>query len=126
MEKFLLELLGTTDIPTYLAWFVLSVIGAVTATLIRNHLTNLKSFPVNSVQLLTGFLITFISIRFSNDLLGLEPNAWGALLIGATNNEIALAFVKKFLVKQQQAQMLVTDPPPPEDIGGGGIKNPKP
>ena len=102
MKTFTLELFGTIDLPTYLAWIVLSIIGAITATLIRNHVTSLKSFPVNSVQLLTGLLITFISIRFSNEILGLNPTAFGAFMIGATNNEIALGLLKKFLVKKQE------------------------
>jgi len=105
MKTFVLELFGTIDLPTYLAWIVLSIIGAITATLIRNHATSLKSFPVNPIQLLTGLLITFISIRFSNEILGLSPTAFGALMIGATNNEIALGLLKKFLVKKQEANI---------------------
>lgn len=105
MNTFILELFGTIDLPTYLAWIALSIIGAITATLIRNHATTLKSFPVNPIQLLTGLLITFISIRFSKELLGLEPTAFGALIIGATNNEIALVFLRKFLTKKQDIKV---------------------
>lgn len=110
MKTFTLELFGTIDLPTYLAWIVLSIIGAITATLIRNHVTSLKSFPVNPVQLLTGLLITFISIRFSNEILGLNPTAFGAFIIGATNNEIALGLLKKFLVKKQELNADVNNP----------------
>lgn len=94
MEQFSQQFFGTVNLPTYCAWFLIAFIGAITATLIRNHLTTLKSYPFNWAQLIAGFLITFIFIRFSNELLGLEPTAFGALLIGATNNELALRFVK--------------------------------
>lgn len=123
MKTFTLELFGTIDLPTYLAWIALSIIGAVTASLIRNHVTTLKSFPVNPIQLLTGLLITFISIRFSNEILGLNPNAFGALIIGATNNEIALGLLKKFLSKKEdvkaQASSLyeIVGDRPPKDGG---------
>jgi len=101
MKTFLLELFGVVDLPSYLAWLILSIIGAITATLIRNHLTTLKSFPINPVQLLTGILITFVFIRFSLELTGLTPNAFGAFLIGLGGNEIALGLLKRFLEKKK-------------------------
>lgn len=113
MEKFLQELLGTTDAWSYLAWFILALVGALTASLIRNHVTNLKSYPINYIQLLVGFLITFIFIRFSNELVGLEPTAFGALMIGATNNEIALRFIKRLIPASPQAQDIGGSNPPP-------------
>jgi len=119
METFLLELFGTVDLPSYLAWFILSIIGAITASLVRNHLTTLKSFPVNAVQLLTGILITFIFIRFSLELTGLTPNAFGAFAIGLGGNELALGFLKRYLEKKKLDASA-------DDIGGGGIKNPPP
>ncbi len=119
MKTFLLELFGTIDLPTYLAWIVLSLLGAITATLIRNHVTTLKSFPVNPIQLFTGLLITFISIRFSNEILGLNPTAFGALVIGATNNEIALKIVKKYLLNKSDVMADASEP-----IAGGGVQNP--
>lgn len=120
MNKFLLELFGTVDLPTYLAWIILSIIGAVTATLVRNHLTTLKSFPINAVQLLTGVLITFIFIRFSLELTSLTPNAFGAFIIGLGGNEIALALLKKFLEKKKMETFADdgiggSTPPPKKD-----------
>jgi hypothetical protein len=106
MQKFLEQLLGTTDLPTYAAWFVLAFIGAFTAILIRakvkfksNEETPDKwswKFLIqdNLINLLVGFLITFIFLRFSNETLKMEPTAFGALIIGATNNELALLFMK--------------------------------
>lgn len=129
MENFRIELLGNVFISSYLAWFILSIIGAVTATLVRNHLTTLKSYPVNLVQILTGLLLTFIFIRFSVELTNYVPNAFGAFLVGLSGNEIALGILKKFLLKKKEEKEtkdnLQADAP---DIGGGGIKNnpPKP
>ena len=106
MQKFLEQLLGTTDLPTYAAWFVLAFIGAFTAILIRAKV-NYKSsdetpnrwswkflIQDNLINLLVGFFITFIFLRFSNETLKMEPTAFGALIIGATNNELALLFMK--------------------------------
>lgn len=106
MNKFLEQMLGTTDVPTYLAWFVLAFIGAFTAILIRAKAKYKKSsdtpvkwswsflFHDNAINLLLGFLITFIFLRFSQETLKVEPSAWIALLVGATNNELSLLFVK--------------------------------
>lgn len=106
MEKFLEQMLGTNDVPTYLAWFLLAFIGAFTAILIRAKAKYKNSvdtpvkwswsflFHDNAINLLLGFLITFIFLRFSSEALGLEPTAWGALIIGATNNELSLLFLK--------------------------------
>lgn len=106
MEKFLQELLGTTDVPTYSAWFILAFIGAMAAILVRAKLKykESKSTPDqwswiflwkdNALNLLVGFLITFICLRFSNEVLKVQPTAWLACAIGAANNEFALLFIK--------------------------------
>ncbi|MFV8336432.1 hypothetical protein ACNQF7_10155 [Flavobacterium sp. RSP29] len=106
MEKFLEQLLGTIDLPTYAAWFVLAFIGAATAILIRSKVKYKSSEETpdkwrlgfliqdNLINLLVGFLITFIFLRFSNETLKMEPTSFGALIIGATNNELALLFMK--------------------------------
>lgn len=106
MNTFLEQLLGTTDVPTYCAWFLLAFIGAATAILIRAKVKYKLSEETpsswrwgfllqdNLINLLVGFLITFIFLRFSNETLKMEPTAFGALIIGATNNELALLFMK--------------------------------
>lgn len=106
MEKFLGELLGTNDVPTYMAWFVLASIGAVAAILFRAKLKYKESKDTpdqwswsflwrdNALNLLVGFLITFIVLRFSNEVLRIQPSAWLACAIGAANNEFALLFIK--------------------------------
>lgn len=119
MENFTTELLGSVLLSSYLAWFLLAIIGAMTATLIRNHLTSLKSYPINPVQILTGLLLTFIFIRFSLELTGLTPNAFGAFAIGLGGNELALTFLKKFLTKKKEEAQVFAD----DGIGGS---NPPP
>lgn len=96
MNTFLTQFLGTTDLPTYMAWFILAFIGAVLGILLR-EITPLKNYKVTQRQMLLGFLITFISLRFSQDVFGLVPTSWGAVLIGLGHNEIALNIMKKKL-----------------------------
>jgi len=115
MKNFKTELLGDVLLSSYLAWFLLAIIGAITATLIRNHLKSLKSYPINPVQILTGLLLTFIFIRFSLELTGLTPNAFGAFAIGLGGNELALSFLKKFLTKKKEEEIKVFVS---EDLGG--------
>lgn len=105
MEKFLEQLFGTTDLPTYAAWFILAFIGAFAGVLIRAQLKykNNSETPKkwswgfllqdNTLNLIIGFFITFIFIRFSKEMLNMEPTAFGALIIGATNNELATMFI---------------------------------
>lgn len=104
MEKFLEQLLGTTDLPTYAAWFILAFIGAFSGVLIRAQIKYKNDsdtpkkwswsflFKDNKLNLIVGFFITFIFIRFS-EKLNMEPTAFGALMIGATNNELATLFI---------------------------------
>ena len=98
MKQFLEQFLGTTDLPTYAAWFLLALFGALIAILVKRILLK-KRTPITSLQMILGFLITFVFIRFSREIVGLEPTSFGALLIGASNNELALAYVKMKLKK---------------------------
>lgn len=122
MENFKTELLGSVLLSSYLAWLIWAVLGSVISTLLRNSIPNLKSYPINAVQILLGILITFAFIRFSLELTGLVPNAFGAFIVGLGGNELALAALKKFLNKKKESLNAIADAP--DDIGGGGIKNP--
>lgn len=119
METFLLELFGTTNIPKYLAWILLSFIGGLTALLVRNHLTSLKSYSVNFLQVLTNLLITFIFIRFGQEIFHLEPAAGSTFLLGLSGNELALGILKKYLDKKQLEDKI-------EQSNGIGGSNPPP
>jgi hypothetical protein len=106
MNKFLEEFLGTTDVPTYMAWFLLAFVGALASILIRAKLKYKDSINTpdkwswsflwkdNLLNLIGGFFITFIILRFSNEVLKIQPSAWLATAIGAANNEFALLFIK--------------------------------
>lgn len=96
MEIFLTQFLGTINPQTYLAWFLLAFIGAVIAILVR-EVTPLKSYEITFIHMLRGFLITFIFIRFSSELLSLEPTSFGAFMIGFGSNELVLLLFKKKL-----------------------------
>lgn len=123
VQNFKLELLGNVLLSSYLAWIIWSVIGQVLATLIRNHLTTLKSYPVNVVQLLTGLLLVLVFIRFGLELTNFVPTAFGAFIIGLGGNELALAFLKKYLNKKKESIDLsngIADDPDPNPIDGGG------
>lgn len=128
MENFKTELLGNVLLSSYLAWIVWAMIGQVLATLIRNHIQSLKSYPVNAVQILTGLLIILAFIRFGFELTNYTPTAFGAFLIGLGGNEAALAFLKKYLNRKKQEQEnvhdnVIMDAP---DIGGSNPPaNPK-
>lgn len=105
MNTFLLELFGTTELAKYLAWIVLSFIGGLTALLIRNQLTNLKSYSVNYVQVLTNLLITFVFIRFGQEVFHLEPAGGSSFLLGLSGNEIAIRVLKKYLDKKEEEKI---------------------
>ena len=87
MQQFLEQLFGTTDLPTYVAWFILAFMGAFAGVLIRAQLKYKKNsdtpekwswgflFKDNSLGLVIGFFITFIFIRFSSEMLNMEPTA---------------------------------------------------
>lgn len=101
MEKFLEQFFGTIDLPTYVAWLLIALIGAIAGILIRRVYGGLKTYPITFEQMALGFIITFCSIRFSDEILGLQPTSFGALIIGLTHNEIALMILKKYLDKKE-------------------------
>lgn len=93
MEEFLKEVFGTKSISIQLAWYFLGFIGAVFGFLVREY-SKLKSYPFTFKQMIIGFITAFIFLRFSRELVGLEPTAFGALMIGISFNELALKIVK--------------------------------
>lgn len=117
MENFKTELFGQVLVTSYLAWLIWSGIGSVIATLVRNHLTSLKSYPINVVQVLLGLLITFAFIRFSVELTNYVPNAFGAFLVGLGGNELALSILKKYLIRKQEEKINKLSDPPTDGDG---------
>jgi uncharacterized membrane protein YoaK (UPF0700 family) len=94
MEKFLedfnLEFFGAIQ---YVGLLLIALVGAVLGILIRKVYNGLKDYPTTWEQMVV-FLITFISIRFSNEVLSLNPTSFGAFISGLTYNEIALGLLK--------------------------------
>lgn len=82
--------------------------------------------------MVTGLVIVLVYIRFGLELTNYVPTAFGAFGIGLGGNELALAFLKKYLNRKKEESSVIDVPkimspdPEPEDIGGGGIKNPPP
>jgi hypothetical protein len=106
LKTILEQLLGTTDISAYLAWFLLTFIGAFTAILIRAKFKYRYSDDTpyrwswsfllkdNLLNLTIGFFIALTFFRFSNQVLKVEPSIWLGSSIGFISNEFALLFVK--------------------------------
>jgi hypothetical protein len=103
LKTILEQLLGTTYLAAYLAWFLLAFGGAFTAIIIRAKLKYIDNAPYwswslllqdNLLNLTTGFFISITFFRFSNLVLKIEPSIWLASSVGIISNEIALIFVK--------------------------------
>jgi hypothetical protein len=106
LKTILEQLLGTRDLSAYLAWFLLTFIGALTAIIIRAKFKYKYSYDTphrwfwsfllqdNLLNVTIGFLISVAFFRFSNLVLKIEPSIWLASSIGFISNEIAFVFVK--------------------------------
>lgn len=103
MEKFLELLLGSHDLPTYAAYFVFAAIGAVISLRIKAMQRDKHSEATpykfswrfliqdNLMRLITGFLLAFITFRFtapSSDIDALLLSAMG-MGIGASTDRLA-------------------------------------
>ena len=94
MERFLNLMLGTTDVPTYVAGLVFALIGL--AFYYRGKIANrnktsdatpysfsLKFFTQdNLVHILFSVLAIFLALRFSVEYAGVEPTMFYSLGIG--------------------------------------------
>jgi branched-subunit amino acid transport protein AzlD len=58
----------------YVALLLIALVELL-GILIRKVYNGLKDYPTTWEQMVVGFLITFISIRFSNEVLSLNPTA---------------------------------------------------
>jgi hypothetical protein len=106
LKTILEQLLGTTDLSAYLAWFLLTFVGALTVIIIRAKFKHKYSNDTphrwswsfllqdNLLNLTIGFFIALTFFRFSNLVLKTEPGIGLAISVGFISNEIALLFVK--------------------------------
>ena len=104
MDKFITLLLGKNDFPTYAAYFIFALIGAIISLYIKTlsrDKSNVKTpyifswtFLVqdNLLRLLNGFLLAFIAFRFSTEFIGTEITMWMAVIIGASSDRLAGLF----------------------------------
>lgn len=101
MEKFIDLLLGTNDIPTYLAALVFAVIGALIMQLIKSKTRDKHSpntpynfswkFLVwdNLREVLLGLMFILLALRFSVEFAGVELTMYYALCVGLGLQKVA-------------------------------------
>jgi hypothetical protein len=106
MEKFLVQLLGSTDLPTYAAAYLFALMGAIVMLLIasqkRDKLSETTPYKFNFLflirdnfrRLLIGLFITFFAFRFADYFFSLKLTMWLAVLIGAFNDQVVGIFEK--------------------------------
>lgn len=94
MQKFLELILGTADVPTYLAAFVFAIIGMlfVYRSKIQKRDKNSPNTPRtfslkfflhdNLVDIVFSLLAVFLALRFSVEYAGVELTMWYALAVG--------------------------------------------
>lgn len=104
MEKFQQLMLGTTDLPTYAAYFVFALIGAIISLYIKS-LKRDKSSPNtpvafkwgfliqdNIMRLFAGFLLAYLAFRFGTEFVGEETTVFSAVFIGASTDRLVGLF----------------------------------
>ncbi len=101
METFLLQLLGTNDVATYLAALFFALIGVAIVLLSKANKRNKHSentpvtFSVkfllldNLREIILGFLLICLALRFSNEYAGTELTMWYALGVGLSLQKVA-------------------------------------
>lgn len=94
MNKFEKLMLGTNDLPTYLAAFIFAMIGVVIILLLKSNKRDRlsKSTPYkfsikfliidNLKEILLGLLLIIIALRFSVEYAGAELTMYYALGVG--------------------------------------------
>jgi hypothetical protein len=104
MDKFQQLLLGDTDLPTYAAYFIFAMIGAIISLRIKSLKRDKSSLATpyvfswgfllqdNLMRLVNGFLLAFLAFRFGSEFVGAEVTVFSALFIGATTDRLAGLF----------------------------------
>lgn len=102
MNKFLDLLLGTNDIPTYCASLVFAVLGVVIVLLLKAQKRDKtsRSTPYkfnfwfliidNLREVVLGFLLLLLALRFSVEYAGTEVTMYYALVLGLGMQKISL------------------------------------
>lgn len=104
MDKFQTLMLGDTDLPTYAAYFLFALMGAILSLYVKSLKRDPKSDATpkkfdfwfllqdNLMRLFAGFLLAFLAFRFGTTFVGEETTVWSAVLIGASTDRLAGLF----------------------------------
>ena len=100
MEKFLDLILGTNDIPTYMAGLIFVILGMVLfyRTKIKKRDKNSSNTPRafslkfflrdNLVDILFSLLAALMIMRFSTEFMGVEITMWYSFLLGVGSSKL--------------------------------------
>lgn len=106
MNKFLNLVLGTNDVPTYLAALFFAMFGVVVILLLKSKKRNKTSqntpyhFSIkflildNLKEIVLGFLLILIALRFSVEYAGSNLTMWYAFGVGLSIQKLAGYFSK--------------------------------
>lgn len=112
MKSYLEHIVGPNDLVSFAAAFTFALIGIFLSLLLhaRNRNKQSKSTPItfswgfllkdNLQRMATSLLLTFVGLRFSNELLGMEFTMWTALIVGFLLDKVAQA-LKNLSLKQR-------------------------
>ncbi|PKB18395.1 hypothetical protein [Flavobacterium sp. 5] len=101
MEKFLNLVLGTNDVPTYFAALFFAMIGVVIILLVKSKKRDKTSqntpyhfsfkFLIldNLKEIILGFLLIMIALRFSIEYAGVGLTMWYALGVGLSIQKLS-------------------------------------
>ncbi|RQO79120.1 hypothetical protein DBR40_05215 [Pedobacter sp. KBW01] len=104
MDKFQSLILGNTDLPTYAAYFVFALIGAIISLYIKSQKRDKLSentpynfslrflFQDNLLRIVVGILLAFLAFRFGTEFVGSEVTVLSAVFIGGTTDRLAGLF----------------------------------
>lgn len=113
MNKFLNLILGTNDVPTYLAAFFFAMIGVAIILLLKSKKRDKTSVNTpfefslkflildNLKEILLGFLLIIIALRFSVEYAGVELTMWYALAVGLGLQKIS-GYISKLEVSARK------------------------
>lgn len=107
MKEFLHLVIGTDNWPMYFAEWFFSFVGIAVSLLMgvakRQPLS--ETSPVhfsfsffwsdNFRRIITTLLLVFVTLRFANELIGVDISLWGSLGIGFSHDLLAGVLKKK-------------------------------
>lgn len=113
MNKFEKLMLGTNDVPTYLAAFLFAMFGVAIILLLKSNKRNKTSLNTpfnfslkflvldNLKEIVLGFLLIIIALRFSIEYAGVELTMWYALGVGLGIQKLS-GFISKIEVSARK------------------------